>query len=330
MKWWLPVVIVVACSLLVLMLIVFLCWRRRKGEGKKEASREELTEEEYVEKMEEGDETIGRGVIETTVRAMKDKTLTAARPETDGKTVKGLESGKVGSSGWSGRGVMDVIEVIDCVRFESHFVHRENSLYNRLHVENQPLSNKRVQEQRLVSALVRLKETKGSASVFSNLSSHWLKMNKDGEMCLLVEGQKGVSKGEMGVEIEGCGKERVDFEREKMDGQRWSAPEQFLEEGEEEKSVKPVQVSVFRLGLVLWEIETGQIPFGETDAVNTCRQLKAGIVPPMDGVQNASMRDLITRCLSVEGDDRPTLESVSSTLNGIEEDVTPWKDTLLF
>ncbi|KAK2950878.1 hypothetical protein BLNAU_14180 [Blattamonas nauphoetae] len=334
MKWWLPVVIVVACSLLVLMLIVFLYWRRRKGEGKKEASRAELTEEEYVEKMEEGDETIGRGVIETTVRAMKDKTLTAARPETDGKTMKGLESGKVGSSGWSGRGGMDVIEVIDCAQFGSHFVHRQNSLYNRLHVENQPLSNKRVQEQRLVSVLVRLKETHGSALVFSNLSSHWLKMNKDGEMCLLVEGRNLVSKDEMGVEMgermEGSRKEPVDFEKEKMDGQRWSAPEQFLEEGEEEKCVKPVQVSVFRLGLVLWEIETGQIPFGETDAVNTCRQLKAGIVPPMDGVQNASMRDLITRCLSVEGDDRPTLESVSSTLNGIEEDVTPWKDTLLF
>ncbi|KAK2946948.1 hypothetical protein BLNAU_18106 [Blattamonas nauphoetae] len=327
MKWWLPLVIVVACSLLVLMLIVLLCWRRRKGEGKTKMKKEELSEEEYIEKMEERDETIGRSVIETTVRALKDKTITAHGPEMDGKTE---ESGKMGSDGWEGRREIDVIEVMDCAEFDSHFVSRQNSLYQRLHVENRPLSNKRIQERHLVSALVNLKRTNACAEVFLHLSSHWLKMTTEGEICLLLEKTKGVEKDEKEGEISREQKETVDGEREKMDGQRWSSPEQFLEEGEAEKAINPAQVSVFRLGLVLWEIETGQIPFGETDAVNTCRQLKAGIVPAMDGVSSVSMRELITRCLSVDGDSRPTLESVSSMLDEIAEDTTTWKGSFIF
>ncbi|KAK2953835.1 hypothetical protein BLNAU_11238 [Blattamonas nauphoetae] len=328
MKWWLPVAIVLAVSLFLLIVIVFFCWRRRRQVPSKSANQpEEMEDAEIIVKMEERDELVGQSVVETSVRAMKDKTITAHGPEIHGQTeVTGNEA----SDGWDGRKEIEVIEVMDCVQFESHFVSRQNSLYHRLHVENRPLTNKRIQERHLVSALAKLKGMNGNAEVFIHLSTHWLKMTTEGEICLLLEKKKGVEKDKMEGAIAGEQELKVDCEREKLDGQRWSAPEQFLEEGEAEKAINPVQVSVFRLGLVLWEIETGQIPFGETDAVNTCRQLKAGIVPAMDGVSSLSMRDLITRCLSVDGDSRPSLESVLSTLNGIEEDATTWKDTLHF
>ncbi|KAK2953838.1 hypothetical protein BLNAU_11241 [Blattamonas nauphoetae] len=328
MKWWLPVAIVLGSSLILLIVIVFFCWRRRKQVPSKYADQpEELEDAEIIVKMEERDEMIGQSVVATSVRAMKDKTITAHGPEIHGQTeVTGNEA----SDGWDGGREIEVIEVMDCVQFEHHLVSRQNSLYHRLHVENRPLTNKRIQERHLVSALAKLKGMNGNAEVFIHLSTHWLKMTTEGEICLLLEDSKGVETDRMEGEVPRAQERKVDGEREKLDGQRWSAPEQFLEEGEAEKAIKPAQVSVFRLGLVLWEIETGQIPFGETDAVNTCRQLKAGIVPAMDGVSSLSMRDLITRCLSVDGDSRPTLESVLSTLNAIEEDATTWKDTLHF
>ncbi|KAK2949889.1 hypothetical protein BLNAU_15192 [Blattamonas nauphoetae] len=318
MKWWLPLAIILGVSHLLLILFIFFCWRRKKGERKNE---------DFLEKMEERDETMGGNANETTVQSLTDMKLTARGPEMSEKTE---DSGKMESVRCDQRREIDVIEVMDCVQFDSHFVSRQNSLYNQLHVENRPLSNKRIQERHLVSALVNLKKTNVCAEVFLHLSTHWIKMNKDGAMCLLLEKTKGMETDEKEGEIRTEQERKVDGEREKMDGQRWSAPEQFLEEGEAEKAINPAQVSDFRLGLVLWEIETRQIPFGETDVVNTCRQLKVGIVPAMDGVASVSMRELITRCLSVEGDSRPTLESILSTLNGIDDDATTCKDTLPF
>ncbi|KAK2946802.1 hypothetical protein BLNAU_18260 [Blattamonas nauphoetae] len=95
---------------------------------------------------------------------------------------------------------------------------------------------------------------------------------------------------------------------------RWMAPEQG-----KNKEMNGKEVSVFRLGLVLYEIETGLVPFGETDAMNAHRQLETGIVPPLDRVVKSEMRDLIRECLSVDPKLRPTLSSIASTLESIEE-----------
>ncbi|KAK2950990.1 hypothetical protein BLNAU_14068 [Blattamonas nauphoetae] len=323
MKWWLPLAIVLGVSFLILMLHVFICWRRRKHQSvKKEVKKEVLQEEEFIEKMEIGDEpTMGRHVIESTAVAMKDKSLTKHQPEQPTETTK-----QHPPSTSTGQAHIEVIEVMDCVNFASHYVSRQNSLYHRLHVEKNPLENKRREERRLVTALLRIKNTTPLADVLLHLSSHWVKMNKDGELCLLMEdgirppnGEQSKTDKTMNCEADG----------EKRDGERWTAPEQFVEKGEVQKQIDTSQVSVFRLGLVLWEIETGQIPFGETDAVNACRQLKAGIVPGMDGVPNVLMRDLITRCLCVNADDCPSLETVASTLCEMEEEPILCNDGLL-
>ncbi|KAK2948044.1 hypothetical protein BLNAU_16991 [Blattamonas nauphoetae] len=79
------------------------------------------------------------------------------------------------------------------------------------------------------------------------------------------------------------------------------------------------EVSVFRLGLVLYEMETGLVPFGETDAVNAHRQLETGIVPPLSKVSRPEMKDLILECLSLDPKRRPALSSIVSTLESIGE-----------
>ncbi|KAK2956321.1 hypothetical protein BLNAU_8688 [Blattamonas nauphoetae] len=324
LKWVIPVAAGIIAAMVVI-LIVIVCLRRRKNQSvKKEVKKEELQEEEFIEKMEFGDEpTMGRHVIESTAEAMKDKTLTKQGPEQPTETQPEPQPLPSASNGFP---QIEVIEVMDCMNFGSHYVSRQNSLYHRLHVQKSPLENKRREERRLATALLRIKNTTPLADVLSHLSSHWVKMNKDGELCLLFEDGIRPPNGEQSKTDQTM---NCDADGEKRDGQRWSAPEQFVEKGEMQQQIDTSQVSVFRLGLVLWEIETGQIPFGETDAVNACRQLKAGIVPAMDGVPNVSMRDLITRCLCVNADDRPSLEAVASTLCELEEEAILCNDGLL-
>ncbi|KAK2941463.1 hypothetical protein BLNAU_23610 [Blattamonas nauphoetae] len=73
-------------------------------------------------------------------------------------------------------------------------------------------------------------------------------------------------------------KGREDAEESK----RWSAPET----ANEVANVDVKKVLVFG-GLVLWEIETGQVPFRELDAVNAQRQIRTGILPRMETITNS-------------------------------------------
>ncbi|KAK2961058.1 hypothetical protein BLNAU_3826 [Blattamonas nauphoetae] len=88
------------------------------------------------------------------------------------------------------------------------------------------------------------------------------------------------------------------------DGQRWRAPE--VAKAEEEKDfgrlIDEHKVAVFSLGLIIWEIETGLVPFGELDAINAQRQIGTGTLPKMEGV-NSRMVDVIGSCLRLEPDD---------------------------
>ncbi|KAK2940905.1 hypothetical protein BLNAU_24184 [Blattamonas nauphoetae] len=70
----------------------------------------------------------------------------------------------------------------------------------------------------------------------------------------------------------------------------------------------------FSLGLLLWEMETGCVPFGEHDAVNASRQIVTGVQPKLELVKNNEMRELISQCLNLEPHDRPDLDAVETTL----------------
>ncbi|KAK2957941.1 hypothetical protein BLNAU_7117 [Blattamonas nauphoetae] len=106
------------------------------------------------------------------------------------------------------------------------------------------------------------------------------------------------------------------------DDVRWQAPEEDEEreggskktEGDTRKEIDRTKASVFRLGLVLWEIETGLVPFAEQDGVNAHRNMSIGIVPKMDGV-GEKMKGLIEECLSVNPDERPSVDSIISRLS---------------
>ncbi|KAK2960827.1 hypothetical protein BLNAU_4224 [Blattamonas nauphoetae] len=118
--------------------------------------------------------------------------------------------------------------------------------------------------------------------------------------------------------------------RKVNEGDRWRAPEvtRMIEEYAQNGSHTQTELvsrhihldhsaaAVFSLGLILWEIETNQIPFGEVDAVNAQRQLGSGQRPGMEKVHSEWMASVIEQCLEYEPAKRIKLEHLESLLCG--------------
>ncbi|KAK2944985.1 hypothetical protein BLNAU_20103 [Blattamonas nauphoetae] len=294
MKWWLPLVISLCVVVLFLMIVVFGCWRRRGQAEKKKTSQPDAEPQEMdFEKVEDCD-----GSLNNTLH------VSSAR-ELNGNTRFELEQEKQGSGeckdGTEGMiPEKDRVEAL-CVKegkFETVVVNKTHTLYERLHVEKVGIDRRRVASM-IVRGLTELSR-RGQNATGLRLSSHWVLFSESGEVCLRVKGEKeGLS------EFVEKGKSEV----------RWRSPEQ--KNGEEVSGdVDAEQVTVFRLGLVLFEIETGQIPFGETDEVNASRALHCGTIPKMDGIGD-EMEKLIVWCLSVTAGSRPSLRTIGSVLGSI-------------
>ncbi|KAK2955912.1 hypothetical protein BLNAU_9072 [Blattamonas nauphoetae] len=100
-----------------------------------------------------------------------------------------------------------------------------------------------------------------------------------------------------------------------FDGIRWMAPELVNRDGTlKVDGVDLTKAAVFSLGLVLFSIETGQVPFGEIDALSAHRQLSSGLLPLMELVSSEAMDEMITRCVSPVAKNRPSLSEVVSFL----------------
>ncbi|KAK2945223.1 hypothetical protein BLNAU_19863 [Blattamonas nauphoetae] len=100
------------------------------------------------------------------------------------------------------------------------------------------------------------------------------------------------------------------------DGQRWIAPE-VLKESWMQAKENADHGAVFSLGLVLWEIETGCVPFGEVDGAAAQRRLASGEQPKMEKVSD-EMQAIIVPYLSLDPAQRPSLKTVLSLLNELE------------
>ncbi|KAK2960648.1 hypothetical protein BLNAU_4303 [Blattamonas nauphoetae] len=191
------------------------------------------------------------------------------------------------------------------------FVSERETLYNRLHRpanRSQPL-DKTVLKKKLTQSLAMVANTHPSSPVLSKLTSHWVMFDVDGELCLRLaepaahrQAQTHSQPNHMSTQKNTNG---VDEE-----GQRWVPPE--MANGQQ--IIDVTHGTVFRLGLILWEIETEQIPFGEVDGINAQRQLGIGILPKMDKVDE-EMKDIITKCLQVDPLKRPTLLNLANEFN---------------
>ncbi|KAK2949655.1 hypothetical protein BLNAU_15406 [Blattamonas nauphoetae] len=213
----------------------------------------------------------------------------------------------------------DMVMCISCTNSNQVIpVSRRSTLYNYLHHEKKPLSHRRATQIQITKGIAHLTSRQPYCQCLQKLSSEWILLGSDGRFHLKMEDDATLPPLDDQTKI--TGQARDDDQGTKTaavdSGLRWQAPEQA--KGNNMFDID--HVAVFRLGLVLYEIETGLIPFGETDAVNAHRQLKAGTIPNMDGVQRQEMKDLIAECLAVDPNSRPRAADVADRLDKIEPD----------
>ncbi|KAK2945998.1 hypothetical protein BLNAU_19074 [Blattamonas nauphoetae] len=335
MKWWLPLVIVLLCCALVVVIVVVVILRRRKQQkAQKGLETQQESQNEMEEEKIEVEQIDNEGVnaMHTSVDGLKGGTLNPERK--DESTTKQTQLIHAPPA--------ECVSVLDCTMLETKEMPKMETLFDRLHRNKKGLLDKRAKQIELTRGLQKLGKLNPHADVLLHLSSHWILIDVDGRLSIQMNqgpipsngGQSQVNHTTvnesvlpddsrlMSVTNENAdGMDRVAKlarEKEDQEDQRWQAPEQGGNNSIPSSDLE--KVMVFRLGLVLWEIETGQVPFRETDGVNAGRQLRAGVKPNMEIVQNKEMKELLLKCLELQPIDRIALDNVISSLNSIPDD----------
>ncbi|KAK2943538.1 hypothetical protein BLNAU_21555 [Blattamonas nauphoetae] len=295
MKWWIPLVVVVSCALLALILIVVLLMRRRnknKAEkGENDGEIQELDEtEDKIDVLTEGDKD-GNDNQDTLNKAGLRKLDPALTFHEDHSHPSLQNTNKV-MSGSAGQAAVLIVGEDEFGRptIEDGLADPHDTLFNRHH------------------GLERLLSLRPNTVALRKLSPHWVLFSPSNSICLKVNDETP-SQAPTTIPTQS------DALNEAQEEKRWSAPE----EKKRENGIDVQKVTVFRLGLILWEITTGQVPFSETDAVNAQRQLGMGIVPGMESIEPVELSELLLECLDLNPLSRPSVESVVSRLESIGE-----------
>ncbi|KAK2955069.1 hypothetical protein BLNAU_10000 [Blattamonas nauphoetae] len=300
-KWWIPVIISLSCALLVsLVIVVCVCLLRKRHSTRKELSNEEMSpaQVEFDEKMEENDPITGQSNSAlSSLPSVNDK-----QGSLFGQTRFANEEGIPLSQSY--------LEVIVCnENMERSVAVETDTLFNALHNPHSTrFVEKRKVSQAIAKGLVSLVEMNVIADVLTHLSPHWVLFDQNDRVSLKMRENQSVAFGESVI---GEGGKKMS-----EDGQRWMAPE-VLQEGWKLTKENADHGAVFSLGLVLCEIETGLVPFGEVDGATAQRRLASSEKPLMEKVRE-SMEAIILPCLSLDPSLRPTLKTVLSQLNALD------------
>ncbi|KAK2957273.1 hypothetical protein BLNAU_7651 [Blattamonas nauphoetae] len=340
-------------ALFFLIVIVIVCVRRRRGEKKeKQKEMKELDVEMEVEdKMDVLDFANPNG--NNTNLLVHDSEIESSKAE--GKQKANLTQKEMPRESSLAPAPVEMVDAIrgeDCVKIRK--VNKLDTLYSRLHSSTTPFKmNKRLLQRQITDGLSQLAMVAPDAQTLTKLTSHWIVFENDQPLFKVSEADPQQSLRSHPTALptpsptdqsdpqsnhnplaypstsqyqqHPSSLKHSFFESgptmETAVGQdyrvRWQAPEQI----KESRMYDPHKAAVFRLGLVLWEIETESIPFGEQDAVNANRSLTSGILPSMSGVKDSQMVELITSCLSLNPSQRPTLSGVCEVLSEKKNDI---------
>ncbi|KAK2961548.1 hypothetical protein BLNAU_3346 [Blattamonas nauphoetae] len=326
LSWLIPLIVSVCVALLVAIVVIVLI-RRRKTKAEKSPTDMDEQEPVELEKVEEFGGDCSNGVIRS-----DGMSHSAFASTEDGESNKGgTKENK------SGEQEVEYAEVMACSGdFGISGARMDSTLYSMLHKERREIG-KRVIGLQIVNGLKHVVANRRWSDVLTRLSSHWILVDAEGNVRLKLEmssreadaeaarqqrhQQQAVpniddNEHEEGKLDDTKAKPKLETDKSGMDGLRWRAPEVMAaEEKSGVGSVDGHKASVFSLGLVLWEIETGQVPFGELDAVNAQRQSGTGIGPKMESLESEEFVSLIRRCVSVDPKDRPTLSEIGEFLS---------------
>ncbi|KAK2948750.1 hypothetical protein BLNAU_16285 [Blattamonas nauphoetae] len=328
LSWLIPLV---ACLLvaLVLAIIIIVLLRRQQKKNAEPAQKEmEAQEPIDVEKVEEFGVDCSDGMIRTdghdhSAFVTSDDHQTKINPSEAAKSSLSRKKG-------------ELVEVMACSGdFGISTVPMTNTLYSVLHKEHREIGKRGVGIQ-IVNGLKQVVAHRPASDVLTRLSSHWILIDGSGNVQLKLEmnaseaeqeAARALSHSQPLPNLEGNSNQpsehtqTTNINKSGMDGLRWRAPEVVAADGKSGvESVDGHKASVFSLGLVLWEIETGQVPFGELDAVNAQRQSGTGIGPNIESLKNEEIIALIHRCLSVDPKQRPTLSEIGEFLSSHPDD----------
>ncbi|KAK2948802.1 hypothetical protein BLNAU_16252 [Blattamonas nauphoetae] len=317
MKWWLPLVISLSVLFILVLVVIVVCCRRRrdKKNGQKEA---EMTESDQLpmedEKMDiVTDNRIGVNSIQTFSSSESNQETQKKEEPEPSKDMNGFEN---------------VEEVLVCSgdMKKTAFVSKDRTLYNALHSENKWDVRVRQAQQQLVKGLKGVMKKDGEAVILRTLTAHNIFFDSQQNVCLKLnldvtpqmpqpistqQPQQEQLEQEPTIETNESKPTALPFSQPANEGVRWYAPEVIANK----PHINSVHGAVFSLGLILWEMETGCVPYGEQDAVNASRQIVTGVRPKLELVENKDVRELISQCLSLEPDDRPDLDTIENTLS---------------
>ncbi|KAK2947819.1 hypothetical protein BLNAU_17239 [Blattamonas nauphoetae] len=296
LSWIVPVV--AGVLLLLIVIVVLLVWRRKRQQ--KQEDKTELTEvQEDEECMAKAD---GPDVVVDETRNI----IAVNKHQVD--TTNNLSTFSLPSTG--NEGIVEVLFLNDSDQkeiVETKFITSKETLFHRLHeAQNpKPIEAEKIQKA-LTEQLLRVMQKMPTAQVLQNLNPHWVILGDGAEVHFKLVDDQAQNQSL-------CNKMN---NPNGGDSQRWNPPEESKQKNEsEQKSTINKEASlVFRLGLLLWEIETGQVPYREHDGLNAHRQIVLGVGLKMTAIENEALRELIEDCMQLEPKNRPTLQKVKDRL----------------
>ncbi|KAK2956320.1 hypothetical protein BLNAU_8687 [Blattamonas nauphoetae] len=317
LSWLIPLVLCLLVALLFVIVIIVLLRRRQQRKAQLAQKEMEVQDEvEFDEKMEVLSDDPPKDNLQTERRTHSAFDSSSAIPTNVNRSRDGNET----------QTEKELVEVIACSgAFEVSLVEASTTLYSVLHKEKRDIG-KRALGLQIVNGLKAVLANRQSSDVVTRLSSHWILLDTAGNVQLKLQmtseeaeqeavhmkQQYGISEGDATLQ-----NQPKHIELAGIDGLRWRAPEVVAGGG---SAVDGHKASVFSLGLVLWEIETGQVPFGELDAVNAQRQSATGIGPKMESLQNEEFIALILQCVSANPEQRPSLSEIGGFLSSHPEE----------
>ncbi|KAK2959010.1 hypothetical protein BLNAU_6026 [Blattamonas nauphoetae] len=310
LSWLVPLVACLLIALILAIVVIVLLRRRQQKNGEPAQKEMEVQEAFDVEKVEEFGVDCSNGVIHTdgishtAFDSSSDRLPTLNHSRGEGK----------------GEGEGEWVEVMACSGgFEISSARMTDTLYSVLHKEHRDVGKRGVGMQ-IVNGLKQVVGHRGWSDVLTRLSSHWILIEAAGNVQLKLQMNASEAEQEAAQaqtqNAQALPKLEGNEKKNKQTSRGWMV-RKFSPEvvGSKGGQVDGHKASVFSLGLVLWEIETGQVPFGELDAVNAQRQSGTGIGPKMESLQNEAFVSLIRRCVSVDPEQRPTLTEVGEFLS---------------
>ncbi|KAK2952867.1 hypothetical protein BLNAU_12188 [Blattamonas nauphoetae] len=305
LSWLIPLVGCLLIALLVAIIVIVLLRRRKVKAETSLKEMEERTEDQLEAKIE-----VDVAAPENTNAEIPPQAISHSNFGPDNSLIQ--TDGEPQQSS-KGDGLSELVEVMKCSGdFAVSTTRMNTTLYSMIHTQKNEIRNRAIGMQ-IVNGLKQVVAHRGWSDVLTHLSSHWILLDSAGNVHLKLEmnsteaeqaallAQKQQNPDAIGAEAEKSG----------MDGLRWKAPEVAAGNGQ----VDGHKASVFSLGLVLWEIETGLVPYGEVDAIVAQRQSGTGISPKLSDLHDEEFVALLVRCLSLNPKERPTLSEVGEFLS---------------